>query len=130
MRLAAETTESTDVVEEVGEGVAEELEEVEEDGGKVVYGEIPGGTPRRNKGSWNISIPPGEAEGAGDVLVVVPVAMTLGFACVGGARVGVARVDVAPTRLVSAASFCCCSMMANICFCMLSSCSVLEGSCL
>lgn len=52
-RFAAEIPESLDAVD-VGEGVEEELEEVEEEeggGGKAVYGEIPGGTPRRNKGS-------------------------------------------------------------------------------
>ena len=110
-RLEGDIPESLDVVEEVGEGVAEEFVEAEEEGVRDEKGEMLGGTLRRNRGeSWNISAPPGETEGAGEVMVV-PVAIPLGLACDRGARVG-----VVPTRLgtVSEASFCCCSNKASI----------------
>ena len=88
----------------------------------AVYGEIPGG--RRNNGSWNISEPP-EMEEAAEA--VVPVPTDVGVTCV-----DVLRLHEVPMRLgmLSAAIFCCCSMMASICFCMESSCSLLEGNCL
>ena len=104
-RLEGDIPESLDVVEKVGEGVADKFVEAEEEGVRDEKGEMLGGTLRRNKGeSWNISAPSGDTEGVGEV-VVVPVAIQLGLTCDRGARVG-----VVPTRLGMVSeevSFCC-----------------------
>lgn len=100
-----DSPESLEVVEEVGEGVAVLLLDVvagKENGVVVVANP---GTPSHSSGTWILSALP-----VGTAVVTPPPAW----------------VTLRPMDAI----FCCCSMRASTCFCMSSSWSVEEGSCL